>query len=202
MVGEGLQSHLGWHDTVRRLDRHGEAFGVVQEVLGLCAVPSGIEADEPLQAREERHGRVRDNVQKILELEEGRVPPRNARVWKVEGEEEESQGKSATGHGRNSKLGERGGVSWNIAKRGCQKTEERCQKGRRDLIRAFKAPHEEHFLSSWLCGDVEGKAEEREKVNKEAKEESCKSGKRELEGEKAKGGSFFVNALAVNFFRV
>ena len=37
--------------------RHGEksgptwcGFGVVQEVLGLCAVSSGIEADEQLQA--------------------------------------------------------------------------------------------------------------------------------------------------------
>ena len=47
--------------------------------------------------------------------------------------------------------------------------------------------HEEHFLSSWLRKDVEGKREEREKMNKEAKEEECNSGKRNFV-EKRKGG--------------
>ena len=36
-----------------------------------------------------------------------------------------------------------------------------------DLIRECKAMHEEDFLSSWLREDVEGRAEEMEKVNRE-----------------------------------
>ena len=44
--------------------------------------------------------------------------------------------------------------------------------------------HEENFLSSCLRKETEGKAEERETMNSEAKEEGGKSGKRELEGEK------------------
>ena len=39
---------------------------------------------------------------------------------------------------------------------------------------------EEHFLSSGSGEDVEGKAEERETVNREANEEECKSGKRKV----------------------
>ena len=47
-----------------------------------------------------------------------------------------------------------------------------------DLLRGFQAMHEEHFLSSWLREDVEGKEEEKERLNEEAKQEGSKSGKR------------------------
>ena len=43
---------------------------------------------------------------------------------------------------------------------------------------------EENFLASWLREDVEGKEEERENVNKAAKEEERKREKREVEGER------------------
>ena len=69
---------------------------VVQEVFGLCAVPSGTEADE-LQARKERRERVRKMLKIILQLEEGRMPDRNAQGWKVEGKNEQSLGKSVRG---------------------------------------------------------------------------------------------------------
>ena len=37
-----------------------------------------------------------------------------------------------------------------------------------DLVREHKAMHEENLLGSWLREDVERKAEEREKVNRES----------------------------------
>ena len=57
MAGEGLQplGNVSWRA------RHGEesgpqwTLGMVQEVYGLCAVPSGAEAEEPLQTRKEGH---------------------------------------------------------------------------------------------------------------------------------------------------
>ena len=65
--------------------RHGEesgpkwrGFGVVQEVFGSCAVPSGAEADGPLQARTNSRKSVGEML-KIVEIEEGRVPDRNAK---------------------------------------------------------------------------------------------------------------------------
>ena len=55
--------------------------------------------------------------------------------------------------------------------------------------------HEDHSLSSWLRDSTEDKAEEIEKVNREAKEEECKHGKRECEGEKEKSGCVFSTRL-------
>ena len=45
-----------------------------------------------------------------------------------------------------------------------------------DLLREYQAMHEENFLGSWLREVVEGKEEEREKMNKEAREEEKKVG--------------------------
>ena len=52
------------------------------------------------------------------------------------------------------------------------------------MIREYKAVHEDNFLSSWLRKDVERKAEEMEELNRDSKEEECKSGKREFEEKK------------------
>ena len=54
-------------------------------------------ADESLQTEEDGHERVRNMVNIIFVLEEGRMPVRNARGWTVEGEKQESRGKSARG---------------------------------------------------------------------------------------------------------
>ena len=55
---------------VRRVHPTGEAF-VVQEVFGLCPVPSGAEADESLHTRKEdatEHGKM---LKRIFKLKEG-----------------------------------------------------------------------------------------------------------------------------------
>ena len=49
-----------------------------------------------------------------------------------------------------------------------------------DLVREYKAMHEEHFLFTWLREDMEGKAEDMEKASRESKEEELNSGKREV----------------------
>ena len=48
----------------------------------------------------------------------------------------------------------------------------------------YQAMHEANFFSSWLLEDVEDKAEERESMNQEAKEDASRSRKREVEGER------------------
>ena len=62
--------------------------------------------------------------------------------------------------------------------------------------------HEEDFLSSWLSEDVEGEAEQMEKMNRETNAEECKSGKMQVGGTKGKGSCVLPNTLAVNFLRV
>ena len=53
-----------------------------------------------------------------------------------------------------------------------------------DQPREYKAMHEENFLSSWPREDVEHTVEGRKNMNKEAREEESKSGKRERWREK------------------
>ena len=38
------KAHLGEHDMVRRVDRHGETLILVQQVFGSCAAPTGTRA--------------------------------------------------------------------------------------------------------------------------------------------------------------
>ena len=126
MVGRGLQSQAEKMEkrAIGRT-RHGEKsgpkwrdLGVLQEVPGFCAV-SGIQADEQLQARKERHERVRETVEKHLQLEKGNVPDRNAKGWNVEREKRRVTRKEST---RLLEEFEVGGcmaqnVLWNIAKK-------------------------------------------------------------------------------------
>ena len=59
---------------------------VVQIVFGFCAVPSGTDADELLQARKEEHKSWRHVEQNPFAWEVGGVPDRDVRVMAVEGE--------------------------------------------------------------------------------------------------------------------
>ena len=55
--------HLGGEYHGEESGLKWRTLGSVQEVFGLCAVPSEANADEPLQIREERHDSVRENVE-------------------------------------------------------------------------------------------------------------------------------------------
>ena len=61
--------------------------------------------------------------------------------------------------------------------------------------REHQATHEDRFLSGWLRDDTEGKAEEMEKLNKEATEEKHSKGK--TYGENSEGWLWFANVLGV-----
>lgn len=65
-----------------------------------------------------------------------------------------------------------------------------------DVIREYKAIHEENFLDSWLREDVEGKEEGKKKVDKDTKEEVSR--KREREGEKGKDQTVVVKRRCIN----
>ena len=117
-----------------------------------------------------------------------RVLAKGAKGWTTEGAKREwSPGRNAKGFGK----GLRWEVSW------CRKSYGTSPKRKMledrgvlpfrkdgDLLREHPATHEENFLSSWLRADVEGEEEDRERLNKAAKEEESKSGKREVEGER------------------
>ena len=112
-------------------------------------------------------------------LEEGRVPDRNARGRTIEGEKRGITRKECKRLRAEFEVGDSMAQKTRFVehrqKRGCWKTEERCLK-KETYSEKHKAMHEENFLRSWLREDVEGKAEDVEKVNKKAKDEECKHG--------------------------
>ena len=85
--------------------RHGEesrpkwrGLGVVQKVLGLCAVPLGAETDEPLQARTDGHERVWEDVKNESSYSKKEGCQTEARKGgHLKEREEESPGRNAKG---------------------------------------------------------------------------------------------------------
>ena len=80
-------AHLGGHDMVRRVDRHGEALTWCRKCSGYARcrlVPKLINRCKPEKMDTKEYGKLK----RIFALEEGTVLDRNAR-------EKESPGKSA-----------------------------------------------------------------------------------------------------------
>ena len=66
---------------------------------------------------------------------------------------------------------------WNIVKKRMLRDRGAVPKEDGDLLREYQSIHEENFPSIWLREDVEGKEEERKRLNEEAEREESKSGK-------------------------
>ena len=118
-------------------------------------------------------------LKRNLIFEEGRLPAKNARGWKIEGQKRRVTWKE------NKQLREEfevGGFMaqqglWNIAKK--RMLEDRGDPLEEDgnQLREYRATHEQ-ILSSWLREDVEGEKAEMERLKEEAKQEESKSGRR------------------------
>ena len=78
--------HLGGHDLVRRMDRQGESLDMVQKVFRIREAKNGTKAGNLLQTRTDGHQRIWQNEEKNPTLEEGRVPAKEAKNWRIEGE--------------------------------------------------------------------------------------------------------------------
>ena len=114
----------------------------------------------------------------------GQVPAKEAKNRKIEGQKRRIAGKEKR---RLLNEFEMGGFMaqkglWNHARDKMLQDRDALPKQTGDVIREYKAMHEENFLSSWLREDVEGK-EERKKMEKEAREVECRGGKRKEEKE-------------------
>ena len=76
---------------------------------------------------------------------------------------------------------------WNLARDKMLQDRGELPKEESDVIREYKAMHEENFQNSWLREDVEGKEEGKKKIVRKAKEEVRR--KRKREGEKRRGSN-------------
>ena len=125
---------------------------------------------EPTGTQE--YGRM---LKRIQVLEDGGVPAKEARSWRIEGQKEKITRKEY--QRLLNKFEMEGFVAqkglWNLfgekvlRKRGALPKEEG------DVIREYKAAHEENFLSSWLREDGKKKKDRRLEMGKEIKEESA-----------------------------
>ena len=163
VAGQGLQppaeeiekAHLGGHDMVRRVGPNGEALVWCRKCSGHARCRRGLKLMDrcrPEKRDTEGYGKT---VNINFKVEEGEVPHRNAKGWKLEGEKKELQGTSARGQWKNLKLE----VPWH--KKGCVK-KRMLPKEEGDLIRKYKAMHQDS-VPSWLRDDTEGKEEDVEK---------------------------------------
>ena len=59
---------------------------MVQKVFGIREGKNGAEIEELLQAGASRHKREQKMINRIQVLEDGRVPAKEARNWKIEGQ--------------------------------------------------------------------------------------------------------------------
>ena len=111
---------------VRRAGRNGEALVRCRKCSG--SVPSGTEADEPLQASTEGHETTWKTDEKILKLEKERSQTGMPRDGMLKEKREGLQGRSAKGSGwkwKTEASWHNKGL-WNIAKHNKRKTEEHC----------------------------------------------------------------------------
>ena len=86
--------HLGGHDLVRRMDIQGEVLTWCRKCLGYARQRMGpklMNCRKPEQVGTKECGKMR---KRIHAFEDGRVPGREARNWKIEGQKREPQEKS------------------------------------------------------------------------------------------------------------
>ena len=148
---------MGGHDLVRRVDRQGERMG---PTLTNCCKPEQVGTKE--------YGQMVKRIQ-IL------GPYQGVKNWKIVGQKRRITGKDCR---RLSNEFETGGF---MAQKSLLHDRGALPREEGDVVREYKAMHEENFSSSWPRADVEGKEEGR-KLNKVTREEV--SGKRKREGEK------------------
>ena len=117
-------------------------------------------------------------VKRIQIFEEGRVPAKEAKNWRIEGEKKRITRKESKRLLNNfeieGEMAQKG--MWNLAKENTMKERGKLPNEEGDVVREYKAMHEEDFWSSWLRED--------EKSKEEREVEAEKKG--EVEGEKRK----------------
>ena len=126
---------------------------------------------------------------KIIQvLEDGRVPAKEARNWRIEGQKRRITRKEY--QRLLNKLEMEGFMaqkgSWNLATEKILRERGALHKEVVDAIREYKAMHEENFLSSWLREDGREEEERTAKVNEENEEEWREKRKTEEEKEENK----------------
>ena len=76
-------SHLGGHDMVRRVDRNGEALIWCRKCSGYARHRLGPKLTNQCTTEKLDTKEFGIMIKRILSLQEGRIPAKNARGWKI-----------------------------------------------------------------------------------------------------------------------
>ena len=148
--GKWRRRHLGGHDLVRRMDRQGEVSiwcskcsGYARQRMG----PKLVTCCRPEQMGTKEFGKMMKNPT----LEEGRVPAKEVKNWRIEGEKKRIASKEFQRLLNNFEMegltAQKG--LWNLAKEKLMNERGELPSEEGDVVREFKAMHEEDFWSSW-----------------------------------------------------
>ena len=154
-------------------------FDLVQKMLGLCKAEDGTEIDELLQAGASRHKRVRQDVEKkFRSLKTAGSLPRMRGIGRLKDKREGSQGKEKGDNGMNSRrerfMGQKG--LWDFDRDKLLQDRGALPEEDGDIVREYKAMHQEHFPCCWPREDVKGTEERRKNREEKAREEESRSG--------------------------
>ena len=87
------RQQLGGYDLVRRTDGHGEGL-IWSRCFGIREAKNGTETDELLHTRTDVHQRIYGKMLRIIQtLEDGSVPAKEAKNWRIEGQKKRVTGK-------------------------------------------------------------------------------------------------------------
>ena len=145
-------------------------------------------------------------LKRIQILEDGRVPAKEVKDWKIEGKRmriTRKEYKRLMNEFELEGLRAQKGL-WNLAREKILQKRGAIPKEEGDVIREHNAMHEENFLSSWLREDLVEKEERRKKVKERVtEEEEGKKVKREEErkrdGEKEENETVSAKRRCVGF---
>ena len=125
---------------------------MVQKVFGIYEAKNGTDTDELLQTGKDGHQRIWQDVEEIQILEEGRVPAKETKNWRIEGEKKRITRKEYQRLLNNFEMeglmAQKG--LWNLAKEKTLKERGELQNEEGDVVKEYKAINEEVFWSSWL----------------------------------------------------
>ena len=157
--GKLRRRHLGGHDLVRRMDRQGEVLTWCRKCSGFAwqrMGPKLMNRFKTEQMGTKEHGKM---LKRIQGVEDGTILAKEATHWKKEGQKRIITRK---GYQRLLNMCEMEGFMaekglWNLAREKVLRERGALRKEEGDVIREYKAMHEETFLSIWLREDGERK---------------------------------------------
>ena len=166
--GKWRKRHLGGHDAVRRMDRQAgvliwcrKCSGCARQKLG----PELMNCCKPEQVGTKQYGKM---LKRIQVLEEGSVPAKEARNWKIQGQERRTSRKEC--QRLLNKFEMEGFMAqkglWNLDREKMLQDRGALPEEEGDIVREYKAKHEDIFLSSWLREDLVGKGKRKNREKK------------------------------------